>query len=487
MQLIFCASCRRVVDPADLDGGRGARLGEKTYCADCVPGGPGRPRDVGACRDCQVTVIHAVRTGGGELDHAEHAICRRCTKNPVRSPLSPHQVACAGCDRNVALQDLRIGVALPIDGRAWCRDCRTTTGDGVPAAAPTPITRQVQLPPMPAPAAAEPDRAEAAEPEPPAPPDEVRAAPARRRAKSGALHCDGCRREIGAEELRAGHAQAVDGKLLCGRCRGRSARRAAQKRQRWQIVASLAFLLVIFPLATAGLAIFIYREVTTTDRARRSAAEQPDAPEQVAVQPPAPAPAVPRGSEADQALAEFLAAVRRAAKEGAAQGTPATPAQPGPAAPVAPPPFQPNDPPKKGPAAEVSARSASERAKVQMARLDDPDAGVRLDAVLELAALPPDEAAPGLLRALEDPDPFLRAAAATAAGKVGHESLMQPLLNKLGDPEQRVRRAVARALSRIVKSESFHLFEDLSEEQLQSLRRAIERRRAAAQAGTRKG
>lgn len=474
MQLIFCDSCRRVVDPADLDGGRGARMGEKTYCSDCVPGGPGRPRDVTSCRDCQVAVIHSVQTSGGEVDHASHAICRRCTKNPVRSPLSPHQVKCTGCDRNVALQDLRIGIALPIDGQAWCRQCRTTSGNGIPSAAPTPVTREFAAPEVPAQAESPEAPASAPEPEPepvqePAP--EPRPS---RRQKSGDLQCDLCSREIGAEELRAGHAQAMGGKLMCGRCRGRSARKAAKRRQTWQVALSLAFLLVIFPLATAGLAIFIYREVTNPERTPVAADEPNDQPERVERSTSAPPPAT--GADADQLMAELLAAVRRAAKEGAAQGAPAPgPVTPGPAPET--PRFQPKAAPKKGPGAKISSKFATEAAERQIKRLSDADPGVRLDAILELASLPPDEAAPGLLRALDDPDPFLRASAATAAGKCGHESLMQPLLNKLGDPEQRVRRAVARALGRIVQSEQFYLFEDLSEEQLQNLRRAIERRK----------
>lgn len=450
MQLTLCDSCRRVLDPADLaadlQGGRGAGMGAKRYCADCAPGGPGRPTDVASCSACQVWVVHATLSGGAEPDVATHPICRHCEKNPARTPVPPAQVACAGCGAPVALQALRVGLALPMGERAYCAGCR---------ARPEVQSSELRV-------------------ERPALRNERTTLNAERTTPNGiggaALGCDACTRPIDPADLRAGAAAVVEGKLICPRCRGRSARRVAERRASARYVASLVFVLGVFPLAIAALAIVIYRAVAVPGEAPRTATAPAPA--------PAPAPAAPTGEAASNAelralFADVLKAIAETERARArAEAAPRV----APGAPVLKP--APDERPAPGPGAAIAKQLGSDAAARAAAGLASDDPGVRLDAVLELGTLTADEAGPALEKALGDPDPIVRAAAAKVAGTLECGAAIDALMQRLGDPDRGVRRSVAHALGRITKTERFYLFEELTDEQLAALRRAIDERRA---------
>ncbi|MCI0342621.1 MAG: HEAT repeat domain-containing protein [Planctomycetales bacterium] len=431
------------------------RLGDKTYCSDCRPGGPGRPADVSSCRECQVFVVHSALSRGVEPAFSKHRLCAVCEKNPVRTPPNgARSVGCGGCGKEIPIRDLRVGIALPLLERGYCPACRGSVerpSGGAPG---------VEAPPPPAPAPAD---------------------------RDPGLACDRCGRGIPVAEIRSGSAVAKGGTLACGRCAGRDARDAQKRRDDRKFAASLVFVLGVFPLAAAALAIVGYRAWTGGGRGPESAAPAATAPPSPATSPgpsagtgpAAPVPAAapsPELAEFRALLAELVRAVRR---------NDVADAKPPAEAPAAPPPVRrvgeddlpkpPPDPrPAPGPGSEVAGRIGAEAAAAQERRLADPDAGVRLDAILELAALPGREAGPALLKALADPDPFLRNVAAKALGKVESAEAVRPLFNALADRDAAVRRSAAVSLGRILKTEKFYLLEDLTPDRLRMLRRAIE-------------
>ncbi len=459
------------MDPADLEGGVAVRLGDKTYCSDCRPGGPGRPADVASCSECQVFVVQAALSRGAEPSFATHRLCAVCERNPVRTPPvnGVRSVPCETCGSDVPIRDLRVGIALPLLERAYCPSCRGAVER------PSGRTPKVEAPglaapaPRPAVSGAEPQAA----PSPAAGP-----APAAAAGDAG-LSCDRCGRTIPVAEIRSGSAVAKGGSLSCGRCAGRDARDALKRQDNRKFAASLVFVLGVFPLAAAALAIAGYRAWTGVGRAPEMGGPAAASPAQAAgpgpvAPPPAAAPS-PEMAEFRALLTELVRVVKRNET-----GDSRPPAE----APAAPPaarrvtqddlPTPPPDPRAPGPGAEVAGRLGSDAAAAQEKRLADPDAGVRLDAILELAVLPAREAGPALLRALADPDPFLRNVAAKALGKVESADAVRPLFNALADREPSVRRSAAVSLGRILKTEKFYLLEDLTPERLRMLRRAIE-------------
>jgi len=97
----------------------------------------------------------------------------------------------------------------------------------------------------------------------------------------------------------------------------------------------------------------------------------------------------------------------------------------------------------------LASYPAAEVREPLLAALEDPDAGVRVEAASAVGRVQLTEAVPRLLDWLDDPDADVRAAAARALGDIGQESTIPSLVRILGDPSSDVRRAGVAALAGI--------------------------------------
>jgi hypothetical protein len=242
-----------------------------------------------------------------------------------------------------------------------------------------------------------------------------------------------------------------------------------------RFAASLAFVLVVFPVAAAVLLYVALgggrgKPSDGAGAGTRKGAEAPADPAGPAPAPPArpfpPAPDPPEEPAGKAAKAPSEGAVRGIPRSDLEQilrnlresGRAAAPS-------AAPPALGDPLPGAQGPKPPQDAREAERL-------LASADPAVRLEGVLRVAN--DASAAPLLLKALEDGDPFVRSTAAASLGRRGDPSAIGSLLGLIRDPDLEVRRTASRSLLDLAGIR-FKPVEDMSAEELEQAKKMIDR------------
>ncbi|GEM_PF-3175157 len=470
MLVFLCDECHAPIDPETArkaqDGAGGPLLCEK--CRTIRAGVSPPP----ACEDGDVAVSPGTVPGGG-LGDRDHPFGASSGKERASPGL---QYRCHVCHSLVDAEDLKRGRAIAQEEKVFCSTCK----------------RRVEKP--------SPPEAKETEPHPYflIPDRKTRGAPndlkaqiptktkkkdTAKRASSPApgapLECDLCHRTFTLEDLRSGKAEIRDARVLCPRCISRIDR--GKRRFDYRFVASLGFILVVFPLLAALLT---YVALSGDLGDGRGDGDDPGSGGEIAplgTPDAGETPATPTGDRAPDGE---------------------TGTDRGPSAPAKPPRRQPpsgiedigaddldqiirnletNVPAAPGAREAPSLRdlvSGSGKPRptgdpeAWREMLDAADPAVRLEGVMRAASGGADSAL--LLEALSDEDPFVRSMAAGALGKRREKDALLPLLKRIRDPDAMVRYAASRAVVEIGDFRIKHA-EDFSAEELEGLKKVLDR------------
>jgi hypothetical protein len=405
-----------------------------------------------------VAVSQSKIIGRGIFDLENNIFCDSCERNPA-SEFSPKKFRCNRCNDIITIEDLREGRAMAVEEKAYCGTCKRTMAaqPPEPAAVPPPTPPSAPSPPA---ATVRPRASGRSVPR--------SGTPAKSPTRgTGEVRCDLCSKSFKLSDLRSGSAQIKDGKVLCPRCMHRLAKR--NRKYDTKFVLSLVFIVVVFPLVSAGLIVTLFLFIIDSPK-DKAPEKTPDVTSPEVRQKgnpslldrpggtPSTSPALPSGApETGIDLSQGdIAQIMRTLREADGDDAPVSPTRPKPKlAPVSPP--------------KVDAKGGDNLA----AALSHPNPAVRMEAIFLAAVAQKTEAVPHLIRCLEDEDPFLRAFAASALGKLKARKAAAAILKRIHDPQATVRQAAARALVSILNIRFRHA-NDFSRDEMDNFIRYLE-------------
>ncbi|MHC5035770.1 MAG: HEAT repeat domain-containing protein [Planctomycetota bacterium] len=466
MLVYICDNCHTPLQPDEAK--KLEFQGGSILCKSCrakpEPLHAPSPKPGISCEDCQVAVSQGGVPGGSWGD-AANVFCSTCEK---LTGLPGKKFRCHDCRSMITIADLREGHAVAVGEKAFCSTCRrrvmteTAARPKLYSAKPKENAFAIPNPPR------------RATPPPPIP--ETRKKPPKSAAKGAPapgspLECDLCHRAFTLEELRNGKAEIREGRVLCPRCIARIDRK--KSRFDYRFAASLVFILVVFPIASAGL---IFLVLTGTFGSKKSTQKEPPSeaaplptppwnpsPETAPEPSPAPAPGNPKESPAPNPGGKSVKGIGKAdlnqiiknlreSRGGRSGSNP--------------------EPPVLEPFPQSKEPRKPKDYKMLQQMIASPDPAVRMEGILRISS--DGEGTELLITALKDEDPFVRSLAATTLGHRKDEQAIGALLGLIRDPVFMVRRAASIAL---VDAANLRIkfAEDFTPEELEKLQDYINR------------